>query len=549
MNSPSAPSSITYLVIFFFLLWNFSLHAQADTDQNGVRSTVINRISAQTQVERFKIAEISFNSIHYQNSSIVTIELFNVRNQSGYDKYDLELGHQQGTSTTSPKLTHSESKGISKNAMVVLGTPEVLVLPDGSISTRGGHNNMVISVYVDVKPRSQYIVKITHLKNLVESLSAENEIIIYDTPGSENTATFNRPTFSDPNNHWTKTGDDLYYNEGAVGIGTDDPDDGYSLHVNGRRTKIGGDVYQSLLRIEADNTSGSPAMTAALQLHGHGGRGKGIYITDKNSSDAWFIGEGYDYRGLGIGYSSSNQTEYGDNAKLFISISGSIGIGTTTPRALLHVKNGNNTYGAILANANEHNFQLYTKTLTTVSNQETFRLGMKYGGNENNGFISFYRGGSGVGGSLGFATNGIERIRVVKNGNVGIGVSDPQARLVVDGNVQAEEIKVQIIDGPDYVFEADYALRTLADVRAYIDQYGHLPEVPSAVEMESEGINVGEMNMLLLLKVEELTLYTLQQEEKIRAQQAEIDRIAKDNKQAGELLKAIEKRLSAMEEK
>jgi len=97
------------------------------------------------------------------------------------------------------------------------------------------------------------------------------------------------------------------------------------------------------------------------------------------------------------------------------------------------------------------------------------------------------------------------------SGNVGVGTTALDAKLTVKGNMHAEEVKVDLsVPGPDYVFEKDYALPTLESVKTYIDQNKHLPEVPSAKEMEAKGINLSEMNMLLLKKVEELTLYVIE---------------------------------------
>lgn len=143
---------------------------------------------------------------------------------------------------------------------------------------------------------------------------------------------------------------------------------------------------------------------------------------------------------------------------------GNVGIGTTTPVAKLHIVNGNYSYGAILAQANESPFQLYTKTISTQPAYiESFRLGLKYGGNENNGYISFYRGGSVDGGWLGLATNGIEQVSIIKNGNVGIGTLTPNYKLDVNGTIRCKELKVDM-EGADFVFEGDYELRSLEEV-------------------------------------------------------------------------------------
>jgi hypothetical protein len=105
-----------------------------------------------------------------------------------------------------------------------------------------------------------------------------------------------------------------------------------------------------------------------------------------------------------------------------------------------------------------------------------------------------------------------EYLTLVSGGNVGIGTTTPDAKLAVSGQVHAQEVKVSVtVPGPDYVFEKDYKLTSLEEIKNYIDQNKHLPEVPSAKEMEKNGVQLGEMNMLLLRKIEELTLYLIEQ--------------------------------------
>ena len=85
------------------------------------------------------------------------------------------------------------------------------------------------------------------------------------------------------------------------------------------------------------------------------------------------------------------------------------------------------------------------------------------------------------------------------------------------GTIEATEIKVKLNpgDGADFVFKKDYNLRSLQDVETYIKEEGHLPDVPSAKEMEQNGVNLSEQNQLLLQKIEELTLYIIEQEKRI----------------------------------
>ncbi|MEO1011894.1 MAG: fibronectin type III domain-containing protein [Bacteroidota bacterium] len=101
------------------------------------------------------------------------------------------------------------------------------------------------------------------------------------------------------------------------------------------------------------------------------------------------------------------------------------------------------------------------------------------------------------------------------DGNVGIGTASPDVRLAVNGHIRAREIKVETANWPDYVFAKDYELPTLEEVQRHIQEKGHLPHIPSAAEVEADGLKVGEMNRLLLEKIEELTLYVLEQEERI----------------------------------
>lgn len=77
-------------------------------------------------------------------------------------------------------------------------------------------------------------------------------------------------------------------------------------------------------------------------------------------------------------------------------------------------------------------------------------------------------------------------------------------------------------NGADFVFEEDYRLPPLPEVDAFIKMNKHLPEIPSAVESKNEGVNLGEMQTKLLQKIEELTLYLIQQDHTIRELKNEI---------------------------
>ncbi|XDZ54120.1 hypothetical protein FlaCF_1168 [Flavobacterium tructae] len=109
-----------------------------------------------------------------------------------------------------------------------------------------------------------------------------------------------------------------------------------------------------------------------------------------------------------------------------------------------------------------------------------------------------------------FGTSGAERLRIDVNGNVGIGTANPNAKLTVAGNISSREVKVTVDAGADFVFEGDYNLKSLDSVEKFIKENKHLPEIASAQEMQKEGINLSEMNIKLLQKIEELTLYMIE---------------------------------------
>jgi hypothetical protein len=111
-----------------------------------------------------------------------------------------------------------------------------------------------------------------------------------------------------------------------------------------------------------------------------------------------------------------------------------------------------------------------------------------------------------------------------KNGNVGIGTTPAtDYKLAVNGKTWTTEVNVSLtVPGPDYVFEKGYVLPSLEWVKSYVNANKHLPEVPSAREMETDGINVSELNMTMLKKIEELTLYTIQLKEELDALKAEM---------------------------
>ena len=244
-------------------------------------------------------------------------------------------------------------------------------------------------------------------------------------------------------------------------------------------------------------------------------------------------------------------------------ILGKLGVGTTTPQEMLHVNGairGGGTNGEVtlkgslgsvtIGATDEHTLQFST-------DRHTFLFNKPISGSGTNGGLKLY---SSIGGSLEFGpidygivrfktnmdkyhfdkdvtigtgvlssstsltfrtNNSTNGMKISLNGNVGIGTSTPQYKLDVAGTIRAEELIVETT-GADFVFAEDYQLRPLSEVKAFIDENKHLPEIQSAEEMQENGVSVSELQTQLLQKIEELTLYILQQEEKIKQQEARI---------------------------
>ncbi|TXJ23467.1 MAG: hypothetical protein E6Q24_18090 [Chitinophagaceae bacterium] len=142
--------------------------------------------------------------------------------------------------------------------------------------------------------------------------------------------------------------------------------------------------------------------------------------------------------------------------------------------------------------------------------------------------------------SIGNASNW-NMLNVLNNGNVGIGTTDPKYKLAVYGTIGSTKIKVTQDNWPDYVFESGYRMPALVEVEKFIKANKHLPGIPSAAEVQSEGLDIGETQAGLLKKIEELTLYAIEQDKQITNQKKEVESLRKE-------LDSLKKMISSIEE-
>ncbi len=272
----------------------------------------------------------------------------------------------------------------------------------------------------------------------------------------------------------------------------------------------GGAQYNGIFHISASTRNVGIGTTSPNgNLHIVGSRAS-MMVQNTNAGDWSFLrvqGSGsnlWDIAQFGNNDFLEFRPNGGDVNRVVIKQSGNVGIGTISPSQKLEVN------GSILQNAEN--------TALGVDNIGDSRLGfIKKAGlgpvlasSSGSPIVFSQSNQSGIYTNIGGSIL-TERMRIDATGNVGIGTTQPDQKLTVNGTVHATRVKIETtVPGPDYVFEKSYSLPSLDEVKSYIDKNKHLPEVPSAKEMEAKGIDVGEMNMLLLKKVEELTLYVIE---------------------------------------
>jgi len=209
--------------------------------------------------------------------------------------------------------------------------------------------------------------------------------------------------------------------------------------------------------------------------------------------------------------------------KVLLEENGKVGIGTNTPNSKLQVEGDISSTGV--------NQRIGFSTSETFVN-ETGTIA-HYG-------MSLFRNSSGQPGvsqsgyyGINFYTTGNERMRIKENGYVGIGSINPDEKLTVKGKIHAEEVRVDLLVPADYVFEkyytgssnlkSDYIMPTLAEIEKFTKENNHLPNVPSAQEIKDKGLQLGEMSNAMLQKIEELTLYIIEQNKRIEILEAKVN--------------------------
>jgi hypothetical protein len=219
-----------------------------------------------------------------------------------------------------------------------------------------------------------------------------------------------------------------------------------------------------------------------------------------------------------VGYQGSG-TNFGINNAY---ISGNVGIGTTGALDKLDISGTSGNPGRVVFGdgGNYTPYMKFYKWSGAGSSYLQTTIGNSLDGQ---GAISFQTGSGGA--AIGSDAQ-TTRMIITQQGNVGVGTTTvPSGYLfAVNGSAIATSMTVKLqANWPDYVFKKDYILTPLSELKAYIDQNQHLPEIPSAEHIAKDGLNLGEMNRLLTKKVEELTLYLIEKDKTEKEQQSKLE--------------------------
>jgi hypothetical protein len=339
------------------------------------------------------------------------------------------------------------------------------------------------------------------------------------------------------------TNDRLFFRKIATGLQSSNPD-WIEVATRGGNTFVGNQSFSGDIAIGKDaqiSTISGPANSGAIQIK-------------TNSSFG-----GPQNRYLRLGWKDNNSVFY---PAISVNDDLNVGIGTITPSAKLNIEGDHGSSRFLLhANGNGQAAPYQADLSLWASEPGLTWSGVGIGNNIHN-----YKTGSGGLTLLNTARGGsyirlldnamqfnvvantgtdLQALSINSNGNVGIGTTNPTSKLTVAGNINSREVKVSVDAGADFVFEKDYALPSLQEVEKFVTENKHLPEIASAKEMQKEGINLSEMNIKLLQKIEELTLYVIEMKKENTIQSKEIEKL----KEEKESYKIISDRLTEIEKK
>ena len=342
-------------------------------------------------------------------------------------------------------------------------------------------------------------------------------------------------------------GNGIRVTQGSVGIGTTTTHSKFEINSDNGDDQshyipTTWDTYSTRFNggnVSIFSTGNAGAYGDSYQLsfyarYGNAGQGiqtnKAAYIKGSVANDAILPPQACGRGTLVLGSVNTdyNNNTFNDVPAMYVT-NAKVGIGVNNPESQLHTTGTVRFAGLTNDNAKDRvvvsdaNGNLAYRDASTLGGSATAGWSLT-GNNDANAKL-----GTIGSNDLPIITGNVEQMRIGANGNVGIGTTaiTGNYKLSVEGTIRTRKVRVDAGTWADYVFESDYKLRPLKEVEQYIQQEKHLPEVPSAAEVKKEGLDVGDNQALLLKKIEELTLYVIQQQKQLEAQQQKIETLEK----------------------
>jgi len=306
---------------------------------------------------------------------------------------------------------------------------------------------------------------------------------------------------------------------GAVGIGTTSPTQPFEV-------------------VSATGGSFSPTAKSTAVFFQDLTNGRGVDLGYDASGQIGIIGANAQSASnpSSLAFWTVNSSGWAENMRL--TSSGYLGIGVVAPLNPLQV-NGN-----IAALAASSSTNTYFEFQRASDGYTGARVGNFYEQNGYKGSLVFETNNGGG------ATTLSEAMRITSGGNVLIGqTTQSNASYILDvkGSVRANTITVNVT-GADFVFAPSYKLLTLPELNNFIQKNQHLPEIASAKDMQTNGLDVGDNQIKLLQKVEELTLYLIEKDKQVKSQQQQLDNQQQVNTQQENRLDTLEKEIEVMKQ-
>lgn len=437
----------------------------------------------------------TYNPVNYPTGAAGWWHLLDVRHSNTNNNYSMQFaGSFFNQELYFRKTNDNASQQWSK---ILMETNGVVSIGNGD-AENSEHWNKVIGVIGNGHAKS-----LVSTDNIISGIWSHDNGF-YGAPAGGITGTYSDHPFSIITGKIAKM---TVLNNGNVGIGTTVPSERLSIYgavnstpgilaLESSRNDAG---YVEVGSVRAKNADGEVARIGLL-------RGGGTYTGEMN-------------------FMIKPTNEGSLKEAMRINQDGNIGIGTTIPQSVLNIKRTD----------------IGNDLISIVRNSDSPNLD----------FVSSYSGSDDLqSGSFGFGvrplddswqiwskkpTTGWDNLFAVKlNGNIGIGTVNPQEKLTVAGIIGTREIKVSVNAGADFVFEPDYQLPDLNELEKFLKINKHLPQIPTARQMVENGVNLGEMNIKLLQKVEELTLHLIEKDKELKngaslieKQQLQIDELKK----------------------